>query len=88
MQFSEDKLKQVLANTFEIGSELINEDTSVDTVETWDSLKHLNLILALEAEFDVTFSEEQTVEMLNYPLIKAVLQEHDVQFEPAAISAD
>jgi len=79
--FSEDKLKQVLANTFDIPVQQIDETTSVDTVKSWDSLKHLNLVLALEGEFDVTFTEEQTVEILSYPLVKAVLEEHQVVFE-------
>jgi len=80
MQGNEGKLKQVLADVFGIGVGVINEATSVDTVEEWDSLKHLNLILALEEKFNITFSEEQTVEILNYPLIKVVLTEHGVDF--------
>ena len=49
-------------------------------MEQWDSLRHLNLVLALEAEFDISFTEEQTVEILNYPLIRIVLEEHGIAF--------
>lgn len=72
----ETRLKQVLAGIFDIDVETIDETTSIDTVEEWDSLRHLYLILALEAEFDITLTEEQTIEILSYPLIKAVVQEH------------
>lgn len=58
----------------------IDDDTSVDTVEAWDSLRHLNLVLAIEQEFDISFTEEQTIEILNYPLIKMILEEHQVRF--------
>ena len=81
MQVSEEKLKRVLANIFNIDIEGIDDTTSVDTVSQWDSLKHLNLVLALEQEFNITLSTEQTVEILNYPLIKAVLSEHGIQFQ-------
>jgi len=81
MNFTEVKLKKVLADVFKIEVTSVNEDTSVDTVERWDSLNHLNLILALESEFDVSFSEEQSVEIMNYPLIKMVLLEHGVKFQ-------
>lgn len=80
MQVSEEKLKQVLADIFNIEVETIDDTTSVDTVPQWDSLKHLNLVLALEQEFNITLTVEQTVEILNYPLIKAILGEHGIKF--------
>ena len=80
MPVTEEKLKQVLADIFGIDAATVDETTSVDTVERWDSLNHLNLVLALEQQFNVTLTEEQTVEILNYPLIKVVLEEHGVEF--------
>jgi acyl carrier protein len=52
----------------------------MDTVDSWDSLKHLNLVLALEEQFGVSLTEEQSFEILSYPLIKVVLAEHGVAF--------
>jgi acyl carrier protein len=78
---SEEKLKKVLADVFKMDVSNVNDNSSVDSVELWDSLHHLNLILALELEFGVSFTEEQTVEMLNYPLIKTILREHGVAIQ-------
>ena len=77
---NEQKLKNVLANVFNVNSASIDDNSSVDTIENWDSLNHLKLVLAIEQEFDISFSEEQTVEILNYPLIKITLQEHGISF--------
>jgi acyl carrier protein len=77
---AEAKLKQVLADVFGVDPSVINDEASVDTVEKWDSLNHLNLVIALEEQFKVSLTEEQIVEMMNYPLVKAVLQEHGVEF--------
>jgi acyl carrier protein len=76
---NEQKLKQIIASVFKIDAASVNNDTSPDTVESWDSLNHLNLVLALEEGFDVSFTEEQTVEILNFELIKISLQEQGVE---------
>ena len=75
---NEIKLKGVLASIFQVDVNSINDDTSVDSLEGWDSLTHMNLVLALEQVFNVSFTEEQTVEILNYPLIVITLAEHGV----------
>jgi acyl carrier protein len=67
---NEAKLKRTIAGVLGIP----------DTVEAWDSLKHLNLVLALEEQFGVSLTEEQSFEILNYPLIKTVLAEHGIEF--------
>lgn len=76
---NEQKLKQIIASVFKIDVGGVNEDTSPDTVESWDSLNHLNLVLALEEAFNVNFTESQTVEILNYELIKITLKELGVE---------
>jgi acyl carrier protein len=81
MSAAEQKLKQVMADVFAVTPESINETASVDTLDKWDSLNHLTLVLALEEAFNVSFTEEQIVEMLNYPLLKAVLEENGVRFD-------
>ena len=74
------KLEQIFVDIFQMERNQINNETSVDTVEKWDSLAHLNLVLALEESFKITFTEEQSVEILSYSLIKAILNEHGINF--------
>jgi acyl carrier protein len=77
---NEEILKKILSDLFMIDASKINDDTSVDTVPKWDSLKHLNLVLALEEQFKISLSEQETVEILSFPLIKSVLVEHGIIF--------
>jgi len=84
MQTTETRLKQVMADVLGLEPAEVSDATSVDSVPEWDSLRHMNLVLALEAEFNVTLSDEQSVQILSYPLIKAVLQEHQVSFSQEA----
>jgi acyl carrier protein len=81
MQANEEQLKQVLADVLDLEPSAIGETASVDTIEQWDSLKHLNLVLALEERFGVTLTEEQTVQILSYRLIKIALEEQGVRFD-------
>ena len=69
----EDRIKNVMAAVFEISVDEITDESSPDNIESWDSLKHMNLIVALEEEFGVQFPDDEIVEMMNYSLIKLIL---------------
>jgi acyl carrier protein len=77
---SEDKLKQVMADVFGVPADAINNSSSLETIERWDSTGHLNLVLALEEQFDVRFNEDQMSEITTYPLIKDALGDLGVKF--------
>jgi acyl carrier protein len=72
---NENKLKQVMAIVLKVDSLTINEDSSMDNIISWDSLGHMNLILALEDEFKITIPDEDAGNISSYKLIKIVLQE-------------
>ena len=69
----EDKIKEVISNIFGTPLNEINDQTSPDTIENWDSINHMKLITALEEEFDVEFTDEEILEMQNVKLIKYIL---------------
>ena len=69
----EDRIKNIMSAVFEIPEEQIKDNSSPDTIESWDSLKHMNLIIALEEEFEVEFTDNEILEMMNYSLIKAII---------------
>uniref|UniRef100_UPI004047349A acyl carrier protein n=1 Tax=Algoriphagus sp. TaxID=1872435 RepID=UPI004047349A len=69
------KIKQVLSAVFEIPVESIADDASSDNIENWDSLRHLNLILALEEEFGVSIPDEEVGNLVNYKLIELVIND-------------
>ncbi|WP_323594886.1 acyl carrier protein [Aliarcobacter butzleri] len=71
----ENRVKKVIAEILDIEISSINDNTSPETVESWDSLKQMNIIVALEEEFDIEFSDEDIIEMLNFRLICEVVKE-------------
>ena len=70
-----DALKAVMATVLGIPAESITDATSMDTVASWDSLKHMNLVLAIEEEFGVVIPDEDAANITAYPLICLVLAE-------------
>jgi len=70
-----DRARRVLAEVLGIVSSDIHDESSPDTIKSWDSLKHMTLILALEDEFEISFSDDDVVEMLNFRLIRVILSE-------------
>lgn len=75
MHTVEDKLKEIMALVFEVPQEDINENTSPDDLDNWDSIGAINLVTALEDEFDLEFEDEDILEMLNFELIKLKIEE-------------
>ncbi|NRD20810.1 hypothetical protein HNV08_12205 [Winogradskyella eckloniae] len=71
----EEKLKEIMALVFEVPKDIINEDTSPDDLDSWDSIGSINLVTALEDEFEIEFEEEDIIEMLNFQLIKIKIEE-------------
>ena len=70
----EQEIRNIMASVFKRDLSQIDEDASPDTIDTWDSLGHMKLIVALEEEFGVSFTDDEIPEMLNYQLVLATLK--------------
>ncbi len=59
----EQKIREIVSQIMEVPLESVTLASSAETISSWDSLKHMNLVLALEETFGVLFSEEQIAEL-------------------------
>ena len=71
----EEKLKNIFCNLFFLKMEEVHDKLSQGDVNSWDSLQHLNLILAIEEEFGIVISPEEATEMLNFGLVVLLIKE-------------
>ena len=69
------QIKEVLSAVIDVPLEEIVDDASMDDLEAWDSLAQMNLVIALEEEFDITIPDEEVGTMLSLSLILSVLNE-------------
>lgn len=70
----DSKIRQVLSAALGLAEDRINDDTSPETVAAWDSVMHLNLVLALEEAFGTGFTPEETLEMTSVVRIRRLLE--------------
>ena len=71
----DDRLKNILSSVLEVEATKIDENSSSDNLPQWDSLHHMNLILALEEEFGITIPDEEVADLTSYKLIHLVVKE-------------
>lgn len=68
-------VKQVMASVLEVDESALGDDASMDNVQGWDSLKQMNLVLALEESFGVSIPDEDAGNATSFKLIVLVLDE-------------
>ncbi len=69
-----ERIKRVMAQTFHVDGARIGDDVSPANLKEWDSLLHMNLIVALEEEFAVEFPERVLPDLTSVPAIRETLE--------------
>lgn len=75
MENIDERIKDVMSVVFGVDVDTINEDSSQDNIEGWESIRTLDLIVALEEEFGVTIPLEEVGNMTNFKYIKLIIDE-------------
>ncbi len=60
-----ENLNEVFRDVFDDDSISVNENTTSNDIEDWDSLEHINLIVAVEKKFNMKFSMGEVTSMKN-----------------------
>jgi acyl carrier protein len=69
-----ERVRGIAADVLRIPASQITPQSSPESIEAWDSVQHLNLVLALEQEFGVQFEPEEIDQMSNIDRIRSVLE--------------
>ena len=70
----EDRIRNVMAAVFDMPAADISDSASPHEITAWDSLKHMNLMLALEEEFDIRFEDAEIPSLVNFQIITATIK--------------
>jgi acyl carrier protein len=68
-----NEVRIIAADVFAVDAKTLNAGPSPEQVEAWDSVQHLNLVLALEGKYGIQFEPEEMEEMSNLGRISALL---------------
>lgn len=58
-------LNEVFRDVFDDENIVVTDETTADDIEDWDSLEHINLIVAVEDHFDMKFNMGEVSTMKN-----------------------
>jgi len=61
-----DRFFQVLSSILNVGRESLSPQSSRDSLDEWDSIKHMYVVLALEEEFRIEFSDDEIANLVAY----------------------
>jgi acyl carrier protein len=73
----DERLRRVFSDVFGVDGTLMRDESSPHTIEAWDSIAHLNLILALEGEFGVQFEAEDIPDLVSFGAIRRRVERLD-----------
>jgi acyl carrier protein len=68
-------IQNMMSKVFNVDSELINLESGQDNLDNWDSLRHLDFVVAVEEEFDIVFPIEEIGNLTSFKLISIIVRE-------------
>jgi acyl carrier protein len=74
-----DKIKSIMSAVFEIDKDVIGDDATTGSLENWDSINHMNLVLAIEEEFSIVFDDEEIVQITSLKSIENTLAKKGIE---------
>jgi acyl carrier protein len=70
------RLNEVFREYFDDDDITVTDETTAADIEDWDSLEHINLLVAIEREFGIKFTMGETSEMKNVGEMVTAISEH------------
>jgi len=72
----EDKVRATMADVLGLPFDAVGIDASIETVEGWDSMAHLNIIMSLEKDFGISISANDAISIVSLSKICDYLVAH------------
>jgi acyl carrier protein len=69
-----EQVRSVASDIFGIPADRISAESSPETIENWDSMQHLNLVLAIEEKFGVQLDPEDIEKMKDIGAVAALVE--------------
>jgi acyl carrier protein len=69
-----EQVRGIASDILGVQAGTITAASSPETIESWDSMQHLNLVLAIEEKFGVQLAPEEIEQMKNVGLVAALVE--------------
>ena len=71
-----NKINQVLVDILKVTKDKVTEDLGMGEVDSWDSLTHMGLIVAIEETFDIELSGDDIADMISFDAIRTIVSKY------------
>ena len=68
-------IQEVLSNNLGVNIEDINDSTTINDCDNWDSMRTLFIVSDLESEFQIQFEPDQIERMKSFKIICEIINE-------------
>ena len=69
-----EKLRTIMSDVLGVEPDAISEQSTNESIPNWDSVHAISLLLSIEEEFQVTFSDSEATKMSSFAEIKKLLE--------------
>ena len=76
----DQKLKNLLQKVFNLTDTEFNETLTREDISNWDSLKHMDLVMSIEKEYNIVLEVQDILELKSFDSIIQVLKSKGVDF--------
>lgn len=70
-----ERLDLILSRYLKLSVSELEDDVSYDSLNSWDSLTHIQMVSAIEKEFDIEIDIEEMIALENVGKIRALVRE-------------
>jgi acyl carrier protein len=70
---TECRIKVVMSHVFDMEESKMVGSLTPYTIESWDSVNHMKLVVALEEEFDIKFDQEEIETLISFDIINLTI---------------
>ena len=74
-----NQVTEILSSMLDVSADRVVAGFSMATEPTWDSLQQINVVVTLEEEFGIRFSDDELPQLTSYEGILAVLNAHGIR---------
>ncbi len=70
------RARAALAKALKVAPESIADNASQMDLSAWDSVRHMNVVLAVENDFDIEFGDDELPALTSLPALVAAIERH------------
>ena len=69
-------LEKLISQTLNIPEQRVTDDMTMEDTAEWDSLKHMELIVAIEQTYSIELTGDEIADMVSIRAIRAAVDNH------------